>query len=77
VDTSAAWRKVQGLFSDRMRMHPSAARMSAACAKRRYKFGAITGLVPVIHVLLPIFVKKTWMAGSSGAKTRFCPAMTC
>jgi hypothetical protein len=32
--------------------------------------------VPVIHVLLRLSDKRTWMAGTSSPKTRFCPAMT-
>jgi hypothetical protein len=37
------------------------------------------GLVPGIHVFLRERQSKTWMAGTSGAKTAlraFCPAMT-
>jgi hypothetical protein len=37
------------------------------------------GLVPGIHVFLLLPATKTWMAGTSGAKTAlraFCPAMT-
>jgi hypothetical protein len=33
------------------------------------------GLVPGIHVFAAA-ESKTWMAGTSSAKTRFCPAMT-
>src|ERR1700722_368972 len=33
--------------------------------------GVITGLDPVIHVLLSSCANQTWMAGSSSAETRF------
>jgi len=42
------------------------------------KNGVMPGLVPGIHVFLRCCIPKTWMAGTSSAKTRFAllPAMT-
>jgi ribosome-binding factor A len=34
------------------------------------------GFVPGIHVFRESAAEKTWMAGTSGAKTRFCQAVT-
>jgi hypothetical protein len=76
-----------GLLSEVLRVAPMSEAASAAChcivphitflscglcrwLERCSTFGVITGLDPVIHVLL-LFRKKTWMAGSSSAKTRF------
>jgi hypothetical protein len=36
----------------------------------------MAGLVPAIHVLTLSIESKTWMPGTSGAKTRFWPGMT-
>jgi hypothetical protein len=33
----------------------------------------MAGLVPAIHVCLGDWQRRTWMPGTSSAKTRFCP----
>ena len=36
----------------------------------------MAGLAPAIHVFPLFSIARTWMPGTSGAKTRFCPGMT-